>query len=179
MANVAKKYAQALYETSLDKDVLDLMYDEFAVIDEAVIPYKEKLKSFDEDPKNIAHNRKAFVDATFQDINEYLKNMLYVLAENRNLAIISEVFRAFQGLYNQHYNQDFATVESVYELSPEELDKVGESLIKRTGLERVILTNEINPALIGGLRTTVGTKVYDGSIQNDLINLERRFTRTK
>lgn len=179
MANIAKKYAQALYETSLDKDVLDLMYNEFAVIDEAVIPYKEKLKSFDEDPKNIAPNRKAFVDATFEGVNEYLKNMLYVLAENRNLAIIAEVFTAFQGLYNQHYNQDFATVESVYELSPEELDKVGASLIQRTGLTKVILTNEVNPALIGGLRTTVGTKVYDGSIQNDLINLERRFTRTK
>ncbi|MGN5882374.1 MULTISPECIES: F0F1 ATP synthase subunit delta [Staphylococcus] len=179
MANVAKKYAQALYETSLDKDVLDLMYDEFAVINEAVIPYKEKLKSFDEDPKNIAKNRKDFVDATFQGVNEYLKNALYVLAENRNLAIVDEVFVEFQGLYNKHYNQDFATVESVHELTQEELDQVGESLIQRTGLSKVILTNVLNPSLIGGVRTKVGTKVYDGSIQNDLVNLERRFTRTK
>lgn len=179
MAIIANKYAQALYETSLDKDVLDVMYDEFTAVDEAVIPYQEKLKAFDQDPKNIEKDRIALVNASFEGVNQYLKNMLYVMAENRHLSILPETFKAFQSLYNRHYNQDFATVESVEALTSEQLEKVGESLIERTGLSKVILTNEINKALIGGVRTTVGTKVFDGSIQNDLAHLERKFIRTK
>ncbi|GEP79845.1 F0F1 ATP synthase subunit delta [Staphylococcus carnosus] len=179
MAIIAKKYAQALYETSLDKDVLDLMYDEFAAVDEAVIPNQDKLKAFDSDPKNIAEDRNSLVESAFKGINEYLKNMLFVMAENRHLSILPEVFKAFEGLYNQYYNQDFATVESVHKLSQDELDKVGEALIQRTGLSKLIITNVINKSLIGGIRAKVGTKVFDGSIQNDLAQIERKFIRTK
>ena len=179
MAIVSKKYAQALYETSLDKDVLDLMYEEFAAVDEAAVPNQDKLKAFDSDPKNIAASRKGLVETSFKGVNQYLMNMLYVMAENRHLSILPEVFKAFEGLYNQYYNQDFTTVESVHELSQEELDKVGEALIQRTGLSKLIITNVINQSLIGGLRAKVGTKVFDGSIQNDLAQIERKFIRTK
>ena len=40
-----------------------------------------------------------------------------------------------------------------------------------------MLTNHINPELIGGVRIKVGTKVMDASIQNDLAQLEKQFIR--
>ena len=36
MAQVAKKYAKALYDVALDKDMLEAIYEEFATIDQAV-----------------------------------------------------------------------------------------------------------------------------------------------
>jgi F-type H+-transporting ATPase subunit delta len=33
-----------------------------------------------------------------------------------------------------------------------------------------------NPALIGGIRITVGSDVYDGSVQGRLATLEQRFS---
>ena len=61
--------------------------------------------------------------------NEYVVNTLKVLADNRHLSYIEDVFRAFQSLYNAHYNQDFAIVESTYELSEDELSRI-EQLIR-------------------------------------------------
>ncbi|WP_306461813.1 YpiB family protein [Staphylococcus aureus] len=36
---------------------------------------------------------------------------------------------------------------------------------------------KINPDLIGGFRVKVGTTVLDGSVRNDLVQLQRKFRR--
>ncbi|MFG6218425.1 F0F1 ATP synthase subunit delta, partial [Staphylococcus aureus] len=86
-------------------------------------------------------------------------------------------FKAFQSLYNGHYNQDFATIESTYELSQEELDKIVKLVTQQTKLSKVIVDTKINPDLIGGFRVKVGTTVLDGSVRNDLVQLQRKFRR--
>ncbi|HCY0453497.1 TPA: F0F1 ATP synthase subunit delta, partial [Staphylococcus aureus] len=91
--------------------------------------------------------------------------------------LIADVFKAFQSLYNGHYNQDFATIESTYELSQEELDKIVKLVTQQTKLSKVIVDTKINPDLIGGFRVKVGTTVLDGSVRNDLVQLQRKFRR--
>ncbi|HIA6840306.1 TPA: F0F1 ATP synthase subunit delta, partial [Staphylococcus aureus] len=76
-----------------------------------------------------------------------------------------------------HYNQDFATIESTYELSQEELDKIVKLVTQQTKLSKVIVDTKINPDLIGGFRVKVGTTVLDGSVRNDLVQLQRKFRR--
>ncbi|HDC8770229.1 TPA: F0F1 ATP synthase subunit delta, partial [Staphylococcus aureus] len=92
-------------------------------------------------------------------------------------SLIADVFKAFQSLYNGHYNQDFATIESTYELSQEELDKIVKLVTQQTKLSKVIVDTKINPDLIGGFRVKVGTTVLDGSVRNDFVQLQRKFRR--
>ena len=47
----------------------------------------------------------------------------------------------------------------------------------QTHLSRVIVSTKINPNLIGGFRVKVGTTVMDGSVKNDLVQLQRKFER--
>jgi F-type H+-transporting ATPase subunit delta len=37
-------------------------------------------------------------------------------------------------------------------------------------------SSAVNPALIGGIRITVGSDIYDGSVQGRLAKLEQRFS---
>ncbi|MDH9161552.1 F0F1 ATP synthase subunit delta [Staphylococcus succinus] len=179
MANIAKKYAKALFDTAIDNNNLDLMYEELSTINEAVQTETKKLKAFDEDPHKDVQQRRRFVTVVFGHANQYLQNMLTILANNRHLSHIHDIYIAFVAMYNQHHNQDEAVVESVYELSEEDLSRM-ESLIKsRTNLTKVMITNKINPELIGGVRIKVGTKVMDASIQKDLAQLEKQFIRVK
>ena len=106
-------------------------------------------------------------------------NTLFLLANNNKLSLIPSVFIDYRNIYNQVHSQDLMKVESVYPLSNEELDEIGKVFIKRTGLKKLILENEINDSLIGGVRVTIGTKVYDGSIQNDLNQLTKSFHQMK
>lgn len=177
MAQVAKKYAKALYDVALDKDMLEAIYEEFATIDQAVESYVDALRDLDEDPAKDVHQRRRFVTNVFKDVNDYIENMLYILADNRHLSYVADVFKVFQSLYNEHHNQDFAEIESVYQLSEEEIERLSEVIKQQTNLDHLIVTNRVNPSLIGGIRAKVNTKVMDASVQNGLRKLEKQFTR--
>ena len=67
----------------------------------------------------------------------------------------------------------------MYELSEDEIASIDSIIRSRTKLSKLMITNEINPDLIGGIRVKVGTKVMDASIKNDLAKLEKQFIRVK
>ena len=100
-----------------------------------------------------------------------------ILANNRHLALIHSIFKEFKHLYDHHYNQGDALVESVYQLNEEELSRIESVILNKTKLSKVHITTKINPNLIGGFRAKVGTTVLDGSIKNDLEQIERKFKR--
>ena len=177
MANVANKYAKALFDVAIDKDRLDLMYDELSEVSEATKNYGEDLRAIDSNPNQPASERRKFVGIVFGDANYYLKNMLMILANNRHLVLINSIFKEFKSLYNEYHNEDSAIVESVYQLSDEELDRIKDLILKQTNLSQVHITTKINPELIGGFRVKVGTTVLDGSVKKDLEEIERKFRR--
>ena len=93
MANVAKKYAKALFDVSIDKDRLDLMYEELQEVSHATLNYIDDLKAIDSNPNQPASERRKFAGIVFGDANYYLKNMLMILANNLHLAIIHTIFK--------------------------------------------------------------------------------------
>ncbi|EHJ07166.1 F0F1 ATP synthase subunit delta [Staphylococcus simiae] len=177
MVKVANKYAKALFDVSLDTNNLEVINEQFEIINQAVSDNIKNLEMVDSNPTQTAQDRRNLIDNVFVDVNPYIKNMLYVLADNRHIALVSDVFNAFQGFYNKYYNQDYATIESTYELSQEELDKIINLITQQTKLSKVIVDTKINPDLIGGFRVKVGTTVLDGSVRNDLVQLQRKFKR--
>lgn len=177
MANVANKYAKALFDVAIDKDILDLMHDELSEVSEATRNYGEDFRAIDSNPNQPASERRKFVGIIFGDANYYLKNMLMILANNRHLVLINSIFKEFKSLYNEYHNEDSAIVESVYQLSDEELDRIKDLILKQTNLSQVHITTKINPELIGGFRVKVGTTVLDGNVKKDLEQIERKFRR--
>ena len=129
MVKVANKYAKALFDVSNDTNQLDVVYEDLETISHSSFDYIKSLKAIDSNPSLTADERKSFVNEVYSGANQYVVNTLKVLADNRHLSLIEDVFRAFQSLYNAHHNQDFAIVESTYELNEDELARI-EQLIK-------------------------------------------------
>jgi F-type H+-transporting ATPase subunit delta len=67
-----------------------------------------------------------------------------------------------------------ATVESVTPLPPDVRTSIEEGLARIYG-RGVETRYTANPTLLGGVRITVGSDVYDGSIHGRLAQLESRF----
>ncbi len=177
MTKIADKYAKALFDVSADTNQLDSIYEELETISHSSFDYINDLKAIDSNPKLTLQKRQNFVDEVYGNANQYIVNMLKVLAENRHLSHIEDVFKAFQSQYNQYNNQDFALIESTYDLNDEEISKIVELVKQQTNLSKVIVSTKINQDLIGGFRVKVGTTVMDGSVKNDLIQLQRKFKR--
>ena len=67
-----------------------------------------------------------------------------------------------------------ATISSASDLPPDLQDQVRRSFERVTG-RKIRLSQTIDPSLIGGMVTRIGSTVYDGSVRTQLQNLRRRM----
>jgi F-type H+-transporting ATPase subunit delta len=91
-------------------------------------------------------------------------------AQRGSLAVLS----AFQRLVRLDHARHTAVIETAQPLSDDVRRNVEEQLARLHGADLGI-SIAVNPALIGGMRITVGSSVYDGSVRGRLNALERQL----
>ena len=91
-------------------------------------------------------------------------------SERNSLAVMS----AFQRMVRLDYARHTAVIESAQPLT-DEVRRVVEAELTRLHGADLGISVAVNPALIGGMRITVGSSVYDGSVRGRLNALERQL----
>lgn len=81
---------------------------------------------------------------------------------------------ALQRLTRLELERRKVTVESAVELDETTRNRVIAGLVKQYGPD-LVMTYQVNPALLGGLRIRVGNDVFDGSVQGRLDRLANAF----
>lgn len=81
----------------------------------------------------------------------------------------------FTELNNLFGNKLLVTVESVYELSQEELIKLKNAMNDKLKIDSIEINNIINESLIGGLRISYKRKVIDSSIKAKIKDIEKKI----
>ncbi len=174
MAVSANNYSKALFEAIRDDDTLNKVRDDFGKVMESVrnVP---NFHDFISNPRISRDERRAVIENAFKEVQTPLYNTLRILSDKGKMTEIEDIYEDFIKLYNAHFNQAHVLVESVYKLSGEELDDVGKTFIKITGLKKLLIENKVNEDLIGGIRVFIDTKVYDASIKGQLNTLKSQF----
>lgn len=178
MAEVARQYADALFQVVKKHDSLDETLTDFYEVVKAV-GSTERFHEFMTNPRINKETRLNAVKTSFEEVNSYLKNLLLILTEKSRMELLPSIKDEFEYLYDEYNNQARVTVESVYHLSDEEIDKLGKIFIAKTGYEKLLIKNKINESLIGGFRVLIGSKIYDESILNQLNTIKDSFKRIK
>ena len=91
-------------------------------------------------------------------------------SERNSLAVMS----AFQRMVRLDHAQHTAVIESAEPLTDDVRRDVEAQLTRLHGADLGISVTT-NPELIGGMRITVGSSVYDGSVRGRLNALERQL----
>ena len=84
------------------------------------------------------------------------------------------VFSQFQRMVRLDYARHTAVIESAEPLT-DDVRRVVEAELTRLHGADLGISVAINAALIGGMRITVGSSVYDGSVRGRLNALERQL----
>lgn len=88
-----------------------------------------------------------------------------LLLRKHRLVLIHQVLVAFEGLVEKARGVQRAQVVSAVPLTPDELARVHAQLEKWTGL-KIVLTSEVDPALVGGAYARVGDRIVDRSVKS-------------
>ncbi len=101
-------------------------------------------------------------------------NFLKVLLQNGRIGEIAEISDRFAQVLQERSGVVSVTVTSARELPATEKAEFETSLAKITG-RQVNIKFEIDPDLIGGAVTRIGSTVFDGSVRTKLENLREQL----
>ncbi len=166
----ARPYAQAAFEQAQRSADLKGWSEVLRSLAEAVI-YPE-IRAVASSPRV----RKAQLESLMDDLlgkqaTVEQRNFVRVLVDNQRLLILPEIAAIFENLRAEAERTVNVVVDSAFELSAAQQEKIVNSLKKRMGRE-IKLTCNVNKNLLGGVVIRAGDKVIDGSARTRLGELE-------
>jgi F-type H+-transporting ATPase subunit delta len=176
----ARRYARALADVAGDRaPVLERLGEDLAVA-AAVLDGGPDLRRFFADP-SVDARHKGEVIATLVKrarLHELTAGLLRVLAAHGRMGQIGAVAAAFAAIRDQRLGVVEAETTSAVPLTAAEEKRLIESLEKMTG-RSVRLRTSVDPGLLGGARTRIGSRVYDGSLRRRLALLRERLAEAR
>jgi F-type H+-transporting ATPase subunit delta len=103
-------------------------------------------------------------------------HFLSILLERDRLTYLPSIVAVFRHMLNEAKNRIEAKVVASTPLEPAMLDRLISALHRISGKE-IVLHEEADPAVIGGLILEVEGKIYDGSVRTQLENMKQRIAR--
>jgi F-type H+-transporting ATPase subunit delta len=95
------------------------------------------------------------------------RNFVKVLAANHRLLLLPEIVAIFEALRTEAEKTINVVVDSAFELSAAQQEKIVSSLKARMGRE-IKLVCKVNKELLGGIVIRAGDQVIDGSVRTRL-----------
>ena len=176
MARVAsaKRHAQAVFQIAQEKDEVEKWRSELITI--AVILADPQLRAILEDPKIRLGDKENLIKKLLPEISQLALNFVYLLVAKQRLGILEQTVSEYERMADAYMGLEHAKVITAVPIDEESKKKLSERLAAITG-KKIVLTSEVDPAIIGGFVARVGDELIDGSTRAKLETLKRRLIR--
>ena len=120
--------------------------------------------------------------AVVQDLVDRLKpsapvgKLLLLLADRDRLALLDDLSEVYRERLMEHLQIITAEVTTAEPLPDGRAAQMQQQLATMTG-RKVMMTTRVDPAIIGGVVTKIGSTVYDGSIATQLERVKTTLER--
>jgi len=171
----AIRYAKAVLSLTEEQNSSDETYNDMTLI-AATISESDELQLVLNNAIVKSDDKKKALLAIFGNkINAISTKLIDLLIENKRLPDFGNVAAQYIVLYDTLNGKQEAIVTSAIPLSDVLSKQVLAKVKELTGKE-AILSNIVNPAILGGFILRVGDVQYDASIANKLSGLKRQFS---
>ena len=172
-ADIAKRYAEAVYGVAKEKDKVKEIYDMLNSLMELYINDSE-FRNFMLHPLIENSEKKGFLGKIFTDADDITMNIIDYLVDKDRIEIIRYIVSEYLKLYYLENNEVEVTGIFSKELSEEQFDLLKSKLEKKVG-KKIILKIEIDKDIIGGGIIKMGDQIIDGSIKRQIENIKNTF----
>ncbi len=171
MEEIARVYAEALFDVARDKGKLDQIREELGQFADTLDGNRELQVFFFSPYFSSAEKREGIEKAVLGADPEFV-NFLELLTEKHRMPVIFRIRRQFDDLWKKENRKLDVTVTSAIDLDPEVVGRIGSEIEKQTG-QTVELSSRVDDAILGGIVLQVGNMVLDASIRNRLEKLRK------
>lgn len=169
---VARRYAKALVQLGAEEGTVEKFNAELAAFN-AVLAENPPLNSIFKSPAYGIEAKREIL----KDVMKKLAfsgtgaNFLQLLLDKSRLGLLPQIAESYSAFADELSGVIRPTLASGLPLDESQVTEIKAALEKSTG-KKVVLTVELDPALIGGVVTKIGDKLFDGSVRTQLTKIE-------
>ena len=175
MLEIAQNYASALLSLAIDdKKVIDYQKE-----------VKELRKIIKDNPDLILlldshflsmEERMHNVETLLKGFSPDIINFLKIIVKHNRVNYLNDILEAFNSLCNENQDIVEGLIYSAFPLVEATLQKIKKKISEIENHE-VDLIPKIDPTLIGGVKVVINSHVYDGSVKNQLEQMQISLLR--
>ena len=168
----AARYARALFDVALKESDPVLIERDVAAFAELMTGNAE-LQGALTNPAVPASAKHQITDTLAARLNMAAptRKLVLLLADRDRLALVPDLLDVYRERLMQHQQVVRAEITTASPLTQDRTAELQRQLTDITG-RKVELTTRVDPAIIGGIVTRIGSTVYDGSIATQLARLK-------
>jgi F-type H+-transporting ATPase subunit delta len=171
-SGVAGRYATALFELALERKALERVADDLTRFNQALDAFDDLVRLV-KSPVFSAEEQGRALAAILEQlkIDGLTKNFLLLVAKNRRLFATPDMIRAFRAMLARHRGEVGATVTAASKLTDGQITALKQALKAALGKD-VMLDEQVDAGLLGGLVVKVGSRMIDTSLRTKLSSLK-------
>ena len=135
-----------------------------------------QLRAILEDPKIHLGDKENLINKCLPGISQLALNFTYLLVAKQRLSILEQIVSEYELMADAYLGLEHAKVITAIPLDEGDQKKLSDRLAAITG-KKIVLTTEVDPAIIGGFVARVGDRLIDGSTKAKLEALRRTLVR--
>jgi F-type H+-transporting ATPase subunit delta len=172
---LAARYARALADTVHGKEALEKTAGELEFLS-GVFRGSKALRDFLLNPAFPTSRKEEALREIAREggLSAGTVRLVHILLERRRIDLLPGIGDEFRRIEEQILNRVSVEVTTAVPLDAALRRKLAESLEKFTG-KSVRLEAKVDPALLGGARTQIGSTVYDGTVAARLRKLRQQL----
>jgi F-type H+-transporting ATPase subunit delta len=176
-ADVGARYARALFDLALETKSLDAVEGDLKAL-KAAREESADLRRVLSSPIYTAEDKGKVLTAigAKAKFNETTQKFLGLLAANRRASALPATISAFARLSAAHRGVVAAEVTTAIKLTAAQAKGIQAALAQALGQEPEI-TTRVDPAILGGLKVKVGSRLFDASLRSKLDSLKFALKR--
>jgi len=171
MEEIARVYAEALFEVAVEKGKLDVIREQLGEFADAVAENRD-LQVFLFSPYFSSAEKRDGIGRALSGAEPEFVNFLELVAEKHRMPAVFRIRRRFDELWARENRQLEVRLTSAVALEPEIVKRLGAEIERQTD-RNIELSSEVDESIIGGLVLQVGNMVLDASVRSKLERLRK------
>ncbi len=170
-----KRYAQAVFEIALENDKLAEWQSDLKTI--AQLKQDSEFMDLAENPKLPFELKMKLARAKLNKISPMALNLVYLLLAKGKFKFVDKLADEYERLLRDYRGVKSAEVTTAVALDAKERETLGHHLETIIG-KKVIVSNRVDPNILGGFIARIDDSLIDGSIRNKLAVLKKSLAET-
>lgn len=177
MTAAGQVYGRALYDLAREEGLTQAVWRQLQVVERCFREEPDVLRLLDSHNLSKEERCRVLEQCFRGNVHDYVLHFLKLLTEKGRIRQLFQCVSVFRERYEEAYSILPVQVTTAAELTGRQARRLEKLLAERTGKE-IVLTQRVDPAVLGGVRLDYGGKRVEDTVVRRLERIRERLGNT-